>query len=68
MGGLAKVESPDEWTLKAKNLPKELNRRGVFYRQLAERLQGDGSPRASRGSRPSASAPASSCEVVTTAP
>lgn len=37
---MPKVEDQDEWTLKAKNLLKgELKRRGVTYRQLAERLE-----------------------------
>ena len=40
---MPKVEKQDEWTLKAKNLLKgELKRKGVTYRQLAERLKAMG--------------------------
>jgi hypothetical protein len=40
---MAKVEDQDEWTVKAKNLLKgELKRRGVTYRQLAEKLEAMG--------------------------
>jgi len=40
---MPKVESQDQWTLKAKNLLKgELKRKGVTYRQLAERLEAMG--------------------------
>ena len=40
---MPKVESQDEWTLKAKNLLKgELKRKGVTYRQLAEKLEAMG--------------------------
>lgn len=40
---MPKVEDQDEWTLKAKNLLKgELKRRGVTYRELAERLEAKG--------------------------
>ena len=40
---MPKVESQDEWTLKAKNLLKgELKRKGITYRQLAEKLEAIG--------------------------
>jgi hypothetical protein len=40
---MPKVEDQDEWTARAKNLLKgELKRRGVTYRQLAERLEAMG--------------------------
>jgi hypothetical protein len=40
---MPKIEDQDEWTVKAKNLLKgELKRRGVTYRQLAERLEAMG--------------------------
>ena len=40
---MPKVESQDEWTLKAKNLLKgELKRKGITYRQLAEKLEAMG--------------------------
>jgi len=36
---VAKVEKQNEWTLKAKNILKaELKRKGVGYRDLAEKL------------------------------
>lgn len=36
---MPKVDQQDEWTLKAKNILKaELKRRGVTYRDLAEKL------------------------------
>jgi hypothetical protein len=40
---MPKVEDQDQWTIRAKNLLKgELKRRGVTYRQLAERLEAMG--------------------------
>ena len=40
---MPKVENQDRWTVQAKNLLKgELKRRGVTYRQLAERLEAMG--------------------------
>lgn len=40
---MPKVEAQDEWTIRAKNLLKgELKRRGVTYRQLAEKLEAMG--------------------------
>ena len=36
---MVKVDKQDEWTIKAKNILKaELKRRGIAYRQLAEKL------------------------------
>ena len=40
---MPKVDQQDEWTLKAKNILKaELKRRGVTYRELAEKLEAMG--------------------------
>lgn len=46
---MPKVEMQDQWTIKAKNILKaELKRRGVTYRQLAERLTAMGLPETER--------------------
>ena len=40
---MAKVEDQNEWAIKAKNILKaELKRKGIGYRELAERLRAMG--------------------------